>query len=166
MDLCPFSYFTAYIQPPEGSWITTLSALLTPLIAILGVLIAGNQWITAKRKLKLDLYEKRLVVYEATRNAIGEIVTSGKTTPEIEMRFLQGIAGSKWLFDKKMVTYLNEVLWKEIVNLGTIQAMTDGEPPGEERSRLIKQRGEAKISMNNHLQLIDEKFYPFLNLRH
>jgi hypothetical protein len=166
MDLCPFSYITAYIQPPEGSWITILSALLTPIIAILSLLIAANQWITAKRKLKLDLYEKRLVVYAATRHAIGEIVTSGQTNPQIEVMFLQGIAGSKWLFDKKMVAYLNDDLWKEIINVGTIQEMTEGMPPGEELSKWIEKRSKAKNTMNKHLQLIDDRFYPFLNLRH
>lgn len=166
MDLCPFSYITAYIQPSEGNWVTTFSALLTPIIAILSVFIAANQWITARRKLKLDLYEKRLKVYESVRSTIGKIVTSGTTDQQTETDFLIGIAGSKWLFDESMVNYLNVDLWKEIVRLGTIRAMVDGVPQGEESSRLIKEWGESKMSFNYHLQKIDEKFYPFLNLRH
>ena len=79
------------LQQPAFSWLTVLSSLATPFIAVLGIWIAYRQSRTARYKLKLDLYEKRLCIYEAARNAIGTIVTSGQTNNEIERTFLVGI---------------------------------------------------------------------------
>lgn len=156
----------AYMPQSAPHWSTILAALLTPTIALLGALIAMNQWLTARRKLKLDLYEKRSVVYEVVRSTIGQIIATGKTNQDIERDFLVGISGAKWLFNKKMVKYLNEEIWSEIVNLDMIQAMTDGALPSEERLKYIKDNSEAKIRLNKKLQEIDDKFSPFLSLRH
>ena len=43
------------------------SAFLTPLIAIIVAYIAYRQHLTARAKLNLDLFEKRLAVYNQAR---------------------------------------------------------------------------------------------------
>lgn len=166
MNFCNPPWTTIFLSQSEPHWSVILTGTLTPVIAALGLLIAFRQWRTARNKLKLDLYEKRLAVYEAAREAIGKIVTGGKTTNQIEMEFLVGIRGAKWLFDKKMVKYLNEKLWYEIIEIGTIQAELEGADPSPEKSRLIARRAEIKKRFNEHLNEIDEKFYPFLSLGH
>lgn len=51
---------------PEPHWTAYLSALLTPIVGFFGALIAYLQWRIARNKIKLDLYEKRFAIYEAT----------------------------------------------------------------------------------------------------
>jgi hypothetical protein len=102
MNFCSFPILTADLQQSEPHWTTLVAAFMTPVVASLGILIAFNQWRTARGKLKLDLYEKRLVVYDAVWNTLGQIGTTGKTNQKIEQEFLLGIAGAKWLFDKNM----------------------------------------------------------------
>jgi hypothetical protein len=51
---------------PEPHWTAYLSALLTPIVGLFGALIAYQQWRIARNKIKLDLYEKRFAIYEAT----------------------------------------------------------------------------------------------------
>jgi hypothetical protein len=46
--------------PTIPVWISTLSALLTPAIAILGGVIAYRQWRTARDILKFDLFDRAL----------------------------------------------------------------------------------------------------------
>lgn len=164
--ICPAPFVTAYIQQSQTDWVTTLSALLTPTIALLGLVIAGNQWITARRKLKLDLYDKRLAVYEAVRSSLGKIVTSGKTSIEIEHEYLVGISGAKWLFGKEIVIFLDKDVWKEITHLTMTQGMTDGAPPSAERSEYLQKAADSKIRLNTYLRSIDEKFLPYLLLKH
>lgn len=166
MELCIPKFFMVYMPQNEPHWSTILAALSTPAIALLGAIIALNQWLTARRKLKLDLYEKKSVVYEAVKSAISRIIATGKTNQDVEWDFLVGISGAGWLFDKKMVKYLSEEIWAEIVNLGMTQAMTDGAPPSEEKLKYIKDNSDAKIRLNKKLRGIDERFSPFLSLRH
>ena len=53
-----------------------LSGLLTPTIAILASYIAYRQYRTAKAKLKLDLYEKRLKIFKYFKTFIWRRITN------------------------------------------------------------------------------------------
>lgn len=165
MDLYSLHVFMPATASASVHWTTYLTACLTPLIALIAAGVAYNQWKTAKNKLKLDLYEKRLGVYQAVRDAIGQIMVHGKVSAEVETAYLVGISGAKWLYDKKMDDYLNKELWMIISKLHAVQAEQIGAPDQERREAIHKQfvvLGEV----NNHLQGIDSKFYPFLSLSH
>ncbi len=43
--------------------IDVFSALLTPVIAAIAVYVAYQQWQTNRRRLQLDLYDRRLRIY-------------------------------------------------------------------------------------------------------
>lgn len=147
-------------------WTTYLSALLVPTVAILGAFIAYRQWRTAQNKLKLELFDRRLIVYEAARDYISSVMTSGKTTNEKELEFLVGIRGAKWLFDEHVTQYLDKELWHKICGLGCLQSELDGMPTGEERTRKIRAQAVLKEWIIAQMQVLDEKFAPFLKLRH
>lgn len=165
MDLYSLHIFTPAAAPASVHWTTYVTALLTPMIAIIAAWIAYSQWKTARRKLKLDLFEKRLEVYDAARTAIGQIIVHGKVSAEVESAYLMGIAGAKWLFDKKMVEYLNQELWMIISKLHAVQAEQIGAPQEERRAAVQKQFAVLE-EINTQLQSIDSRFYPFLSLGH
>lgn len=79
----------------NSNWLIVLSGLLTPVVALLGLYIALRQWFTARSKLKLDLFDRRLVIYEAVRSYIAAVMASGKTSHEIEFAFLSGTRGGE-----------------------------------------------------------------------
>lgn len=147
-------------------WTAYLSALLVPTVAILGALIAYRQWRTAQNRLKLDLFDRRLVVYEAARDYISSVMTSGKTTNEKEFEFLAGIRGAKWLFDEDVTQYLDKELWRKICYLGCLQSELDGMPAGEERTKNIRAQADLKKWLIVQMKVLDDKFAPFLKLRH
>jgi hypothetical protein len=60
------------------AWVAISSALLTPLIAIIVVLIAYRQWKTAHNRLKLDLFDKRLAIHSAARDLIATVTSYGE----------------------------------------------------------------------------------------
>lgn len=62
----------------EPHWTSYITALTIPVIAIVAAIIAYRQWRTAQSKLKLDLFEKRMVVYQAARDMLGYV---GLTCP-------------------------------------------------------------------------------------
>lgn len=43
----------------DASWIQIFKALLTPVVAILGVYIAYQQWRTNRTRLKHELFDRR-----------------------------------------------------------------------------------------------------------
>ena len=167
MDHYTLQIFMPAIEAAKSQpiWLPYLSGLLTPVVAALGIWIARSQWRTARMKLKLDLFDKRIVVYEAVRTALGQIMVHGRTSAEIESAYLIGISGATWLFDKEMHEYLSEELWKLISRLHTVQFEQIGAPADERREALVKQ-GKVMEEMSTHWQNIDSKFYPFLSLGH
>lgn len=54
--------------------IETLSALLTPTIAVVAIVIAFMQWRTAHQKVVLDLFERRLAIIDSARNAAKALI--------------------------------------------------------------------------------------------
>jgi hypothetical protein len=157
-------FLAVVLQQPSANLLTLFASLGTPIIASLGIIIACGQLRTARHKLKIDLYEKRLIVYEASRKALGDIMIDGKTSNEIERQFLLGISGAKWLFNRELEEYLHETLWEEIIQLGTLQSQLDGLGRGSEKSGFMKKRSEIISKLNKHLNELDDKFYSFMHL--
>lgn len=63
-------------------------ALLTPVVAVVAAYVAWQQLKTNRRKLKLDLFDRRYVVFEKIGEFIGSILTSGTVQPGKEIQFL------------------------------------------------------------------------------
>ncbi len=55
---------------PDLHWTAYLTALLTPLVAIVAAYVAFVNARTAKNKLKLDLFDKRIKVFATIRDLI------------------------------------------------------------------------------------------------
>ena len=90
------------------SWIDALSALLTPVIAIVAVYIAYQQSQTNRRKLKLDLYDRRLRIYQAVATFIGKVLTDFSPQSEDFSDFWRNTAEADFLFgrDRAITDYL------------------------------------------------------------
>ncbi len=146
-------------------WVTILSALLTPTIAVLAAVIASLQWRTARNKLKLDLFDRRYAVYESVNGLLGSIMSSGSTSQEEELKYLIGTRGTKWLFNASVAEYLEKNIWVEVCNLGALQGVCEG-LQGEERTKNIYAQGDIKIRLVDQRKLMDAKFDPFLSLKH
>lgn len=96
----------------ERDWIDVLTALLTPLVAIIAVGIAFAQWRTARHRLKLDLFEKRSAVYAAAHDFVFAVCAQSKATREEVQAFLRGTRGARWLFSREMEKLFEEMFWK------------------------------------------------------
>lgn len=150
----------------DPNWTNYLSALLTPTIAVLASVIAYRQWRTAQNKLKLDLFDRRFSVYEASRDLLASIVTSGKAKDEEVFKFLIATREAKWLLNAEVANYLEKDLNYKVSNLQTLQAELEGTPVGDERSKNVKKQAEIKKWLYEQYEVLNEKFTPFLALQH
>ncbi len=84
-------------------------AFLTPLIAIIAVYIAWQQWQTSKKKLCFDLYEKRPAIFSALMEFLAIVVRDLKVTPAELFKFRDAVYHAEFIFGKEIRLYLDEV---------------------------------------------------------
>lgn len=126
-------------------------------IGLATVVIAFLQAQTAKRKLKLDLFDKRLAIYETATAFIGEITRQGYVSPADPEQFLRDTREARWLFGHEIELYLNNRIYKPAIELQALQA--DNEQCGTKRTDLKDTiRGQHDIlaqKLSRYLTLYD-----------
>jgi hypothetical protein len=89
--------------------IETLSGLLTPLIAIITTAILVLQYLLAKRRWRLDLYDKRYPVYLSTKEYLSFIDQTANVTHEELTKFLRNSKDKEFLFGDDVKEYLEHL---------------------------------------------------------
>jgi hypothetical protein len=142
-----------------------MAALLMPMIAILAAIIAYWQWKTARNKLRFDLFDRRFAVYDAARNLLGSIITTG-VQQDLLFRFEVGTREAKWLFNDEIDRYFKNQLGNNAYILKELVSVLDSLPDAEERSRNINRQSELKQWFGAQYNVLDRYFEPFLKLKH
>lgn len=138
-----------------------------PVLATVGAIIAYRQWRTAQNKLKLDLFDKRMLVYQAVRDTLGHIASHGKISQEQQIKYLTGIQTSQWLFGPELHTYLRETLWHKIVDLelhNTLSGRDNGDH--EERRKHIHLQAETLKWLVAQYSVLDRMCAKYMTLGH
>jgi len=151
---------------PDPHWTAYLSALLAPTVAVLGTLVAFQQWRTARNKLKFDLFQRRLLVYEAVQSFLASIFRSGKVADEELVKYLTGVAEVRWLYGAEISHFLRESVWCNAIDLQCLHAELEGLPVGEERTSNVRKQSEIKKVLLSLSKVVDERFEPYLRLYH
>src|SRR5437868_3755403 len=84
-----------------------LSALLTPVVAVIAVLIAVFQYRLENLKWRLALFDKRYPVYDRTMDYIAFVVREGKMTMERLVQFLRESKDKEFLFGPEVHSFLD-----------------------------------------------------------
>lgn len=146
-------------------WTQYISPIGIPIIAGIAAWIAFRQFQIARNKLKLDLYDKRMEVYNAVREAFGNIVRQGNLTQEQQLQYLQGTRTAQWLFGKDVFKYLDETLWHKIVDLEMHNELSK-DPSEPERIQHVHARAETFKWMVAQHKDFDALVAKYLVLRH
>jgi len=96
----------------ESGWVETLSALLVPTIAVLGLYIAYQQYRLNKQRLRHETYERRLTVYRSVQRYLSEILADGKTTNERALKFYSETSEAAFLFDDSVQNKIDRIYTK------------------------------------------------------
>jgi hypothetical protein len=147
-------------------WTAYLTALLTPVVAALGLYIAFRQWRLSQNKLKLDLFDRRFSVYSSARSLLASIMTTGQAKEAEIYKFLSGTQEAKWLLNDEIVEYLDKQLWKQACDLQTLQDTLESMQRGVERTQKVNQKYEALKWFGAQYSELDRLFSPFLQLHH
>lgn len=155
-----------HIMQPTRDWVDYLSALLVPMVAVVGAVIAWQQWRINQARLKNELFDRRYEQFCIVKDFIGSIITSGESTPEEQRKYLVGTRGMRFLFDKKIADYMDEHVWKTAIDLECLESELQGLPVGDERSANVRKQRDIKLQLHEELKCLEDRFAEYLQLRH
>ncbi len=150
----------------DPQWTSYLSALLTPIVAVLGSFIAYRQWRLAQNKLKFDLFDRRLAIYEAIGSLLASIMTSGEAKDDEVIKFLVATREAKWLFDASIAEYLDTQIYHKVIDLQALQSELQGMEFCDTRTKGVQAKAEIKKWLVAQYKILDKKFEPYLRLQH
>jgi hypothetical protein len=144
--------------------IEILQAGLTPLIAIIATYIAWQQWRANANKLRLDLFEKRYAVFDATRMFLSIILRDAKFEMKDFYEFRAGVSDSSFLFRNDVVEYLKKID-NEALKFKTRRDEYKDLPKGNERKRLVSEANEVFEWLINQLPELKNIFISYLGFK-
>lgn len=136
----------------EKDWVDITSALLTPVIAIIGISVAILQWRINRSRFRHELFEKRYAIYEATLLYLGQLMRTAKMDEVERITFLQNTKGAFVLFDDKIVNYLKE-LHEKSMELHRYQSQNRHEDEAEILEWLVTQITEIDLVFKGQLKV-------------
>ena len=98
----------------EKDWIDVLTALLTPMVAVLGSIIAIQQWKINKKRLNHELFDRKFLMFEATKKFINAALVDIKVKNEDRFTFFAETKGALFIFDSEIVYYSDTVHSKAV----------------------------------------------------
>jgi hypothetical protein len=145
-------------------YVDLFAALLTPVIAIIAAYIAYQQYRANQLKLRHELYDRRLLLYNAVAEFLAHIFRDGKAGDPQLMTLLQKTRESYFLFGKDVSDYVTE-LYKKGVDLECNDTqLHHSNLPVEERTRLAHANGELRKWFGHQFDIAQKKFAAKLSL--
>ena len=168
----PIAVVVQQMPPAAVPW----PAYVTPGIAFVAVCAATwvgvQNWKTAKQKIKVDLFEKRMKIYDRLHELI-EITTAiapdlDESKIDVAKTYIHIALEARWLLDKNVLTWMHENIElgilrygdaEEEYNLGRMASV--GELEDEQRRLKLKQcRSDLNLAQHKMLDV----FTPYLAL--
>lgn len=150
--------------------IEIFKGLLTPLVAVIAVYIAWQQLKTNQRKLKFDLFEKRIAVYrdfvEFSSSASSPNVAQNEPLLVSE-QFQKIMAATKFIFHEEMRDELSNLHNKAIDYQILIEKKTD-EDDSERQSEIkleLKAKRKSMINLSNDIEKKFKKYLDFSKIK-
>lgn len=89
---------TIILQSPPKDWVDIMQALLTPAVAFAAVWIAYWQFRINTLRLKHELFDRRIQLYQKVQDAFGEIIRDGAVSIETVHKLARSELDCRFLF--------------------------------------------------------------------
>jgi hypothetical protein len=148
-------------QKPATNWPGYLAVAIAALVALVEV----RQYLVAREKLKLDLFEKRFAVFEAAQKFLETVVRDPPVGWDEQQEFLRGTQVAAFLFGPKVVEYLDGQLNQKALKIMALRQGYEQRPPGAEREAQENEVYELVQKLAEELPKLPEHFAPYLRFR-
>lgn len=142
-------------------------AILTPLIAIMAVYIGYQQWRTNRDKLRLELFERRLQVYETTSSILVAMYLKCEISSTELASFLKATNKSQFLFDKDVNDYLAErtTMAMKLAAISITSSENVVATEAQKTSAMEKKPSPSLSTLNQEQYKLEELFAPYLHFK-
>jgi hypothetical protein len=140
---------------------TLLFSIATLFLSVAVVVIAWQQWRVAKNKLRLDLFDRRYKVYDATRKFLAVILREAKLTDPQLFEFYAGTSDAEFFFGAEVVDYLEQIR-KRALHMQTAAQIFEPLPVGEERSSHVQKHHDDLVWLTEQITVMSKVFAPYL----
>ncbi len=152
-------------------WLSIAQAIGAPAVAVIAASIAGlialQQWKTARDKLKLDLFDRRLKMYQAAQLLIDVLqVGAIERTPTIRAAF-GSFKGSEWLVGPEVSKFLDDKILFPTEQYFILQSRMAGVTVSfESRDKMMQKADEISTGVIAQKEKLRNLFHPFLSFEH
>jgi hypothetical protein len=137
---------------------------ITILIAAIALLIGYFQWVTAHQRVVIDLFEKRLRLFNSIELAIGQVVRDAETSPETLQTFLQAEADACFLFGLDVLKELRS-LGSDFEFLHTYSKAVIDDPDLPNRDDIFQERWNILQRLGDDWpERLSRTFAPYIRL--
>lgn len=142
-----------------------LAPIATLIVGLFVAFIAWQQWRVAESKLRLDLFDRRYKVFEATRQFVAGIMREATFSDAQLFAFYAATSDAKFLFGEDVVDYLKQI--RERSNdMRMHQQLFQPLQVGEERSRHVQIAHDQLLWIGEQLTEMSTVYSPYLSFSH
>lgn len=139
-------------------------AALLAFVAWQNYKISHASFYIQKDKLRLELFEKRLQIFEACQKLFSSVTIEGRATSAMLSPFLRDSANAEFLFGKEIAEYVDEV-HEKILRLFQVNKRLDDEslPVGEKRTELANEAEKLQMWFDEQFERSRKIFRKYLH---
>ena len=135
------------------------------MIALFVAYIAWQQHRTNKQKLKLDLFDRRFEVYEATKKYLAKIGAKDDVTRDDLVNFNIETNKSYFLFGNDIQEYLNELHSKGVILHSLNKKLRTDKLSQDEREEVIEKEGKNFEWLTDQLTKSKDVFGKYMRFK-
>lgn len=141
----------------------TIQSVGIIILTAFGVWIAWRQFVTARTKLQLDLFDRRYVVFAAARAFLADICAHAASSESALRAFELGTADAAFFYGDDILTYLAGLRTKAYELQGIIDTLP-AHGVGDQRTNLVAAKWDRVKWMHQQFELLTATFLPYLRL--
>jgi hypothetical protein len=122
--------------------------------------VALRNWQTSNEKIVLELFERRLLIFEGIRQVVAEVVRTGRPTNETYFSYVKAVDKATYFFGTEVIEYLEE-LRILIINL-QLDADVIADNLNPERTAHIKGKVERMKQLVKFYETAKLLFGPYM----
>lgn len=121
---------------------------------------------TARNKLKYELFERRLEMYDLVYKYIDTVMRARKIESNSDSEFLTAARPMGWLTDKTVVEYVHKTLRDRMIELSRVTTQLESRPFGPDSAQLVMIQSNLQMALYNEHEALARVFEPYLKLEH
>jgi hypothetical protein len=151
-------------------WVEYIKALGTPVVALVAASIAGviayRQWLTARNKLKLEFFDRRMEIYKSAIELVKQIADPEPSDWDDVSELARELGAAPWLLSPKVADHLEQLVHRGYQSIAKEKLNAEGMTEEQKNTYAFKAIAQAKQIMDKELRVLNELFQPYLAVEH